>query len=232
MTDKHPDTLRAARAAPQQAAPAVRLQWTIDTPPTHGICRYDHCTAESPLGPFRIEWKGWKEHDSHCLYLNGEYIGVALTKDGAKEMAQDHIESLAANLAPYQRSAAPQQAARIPSYEPETGPQPQPQATRRVCIKCNGTGIVKNLYNWGAGGGTREQECWACREEPVPAPSGDAEDTAMLDWLDQNIFHREMNEWDAKYGGRGDQNMWVLFAPKGVQGSARNIINAARKEGK
>lgn len=58
----------------------------------------------------------------------------------------------------------------------------------------------------------------------------DAEDTALLDWLDQNIFHREMDEWDAKYGGRGDQNMWVLFAPKGVQGSARNIINAARKK--
>jgi hypothetical protein len=36
-----------------------------------------------------------------------------------------------------------------------------------------------------------------------------------------------MNEWDAVYGGRGDQNMWVLFAPKGVQGTARNIIAAA-----
>jgi len=65
-----------------------------------------------------------------------------------------------------------EQAARMPKYEPEAGPQPQPQppqATRRVCIKCNGTGIVKNLHNWGAGGGTREQECWSCREEPVPA---------------------------------------------------------------
>ena len=57
------------------------------------------------------------------------------------------------------------------------------------------------------------------------------EDVARLDWLEQNLFHREMDEWDIKFGGRGDQNMWVLFAPKGVQGSARRIIDAARKQG-
>ena len=57
------------------------------------------------------------------------------------------------------------------------------------------------------------------------------EEDARLDWLEQNLFHREMDEWDVKFGGRGDQNMWVLFAPKGVQGSARRIIDAARKQG-
>lgn len=57
------------------------------------------------------------------------------------------------------------------------------------------------------------------------------EEAARLDWLDQNIFHRELDEWDSKVGGRGIQNMWVLFAPKGVQGSARKIIDAARKQG-
>ena len=57
------------------------------------------------------------------------------------------------------------------------------------------------------------------------------EDAERLDWLEQNLFHRVMNEWDVKFGGRGDQNMWVLFAPKGVQGSARRIIDAARKQG-
>ena len=57
------------------------------------------------------------------------------------------------------------------------------------------------------------------------------EDAARLDWLEQNLFHRVMDEWDVKFGGRGDQNMWVLFAPKGVQGSARRIIDAARKQG-
>ena len=59
-------------------------------------------------------------------------------------------------------------------------------------------------------------------------------DTALLDWLNENIFYREMGEWDAKYGHGDGYNMWVLFAPKGVQGSARTIIIAARaaQEGK
>lgn len=57
------------------------------------------------------------------------------------------------------------------------------------------------------------------------------EDAARLDWLEQNLFHREMDEWDVKFGGRGDHNMWVLFAPKGVQGSARRIIDAAMSKG-
>ena len=92
---------------------------------------------------------------------------------------------------------------------------------------------------------TWEQEaknCWKALEEmherlmaaaaPQPSPTAQAdsvqEDAARLDWLEQNLFHREMDEWDVKFGGRGDQNMWVLFAPKGVQGSARRIISAAR----
>ena len=65
----------------------------------------------------------------------------------------------------------------------------------------------------------------------VQAADSVLEDAARLDWLEQNIFHREMDEWDSKFGGRGNQSMWVLFAPKGVQGSARKIIDAARKQG-
>ena len=68
--------------------------------------------------------------------------------------------------------------------------------------------------------------------QPAQAqPDSVQEDAERLDWLEQNLFHRVMNEWDVKFGGRGDQNMWVLFAPKGVQGSARRIIDAARKQG-
>jgi hypothetical protein len=61
--------------------------------------------------------------------------------------------------------------------------------------------------------------------QPAPAPLSD--DTKRLDWLDRNIFSREMSEWDAKYGHGPDYNIWVVFSPKGVQGSARNIIDAA-----
>ena len=60
------------------------------------------------------------------------------------------------------------------------------------------------------------------------AAQGDALDAARLDWLDQNIFHREMDDWDAKYGHGKGYNMWVLFAPNGAHGSARTIIDAAR----
>ena len=57
------------------------------------------------------------------------------------------------------------------------------------------------------------------------------EDTARLDWLEQNLFHREKDEWDTKFGGYKEYNMWVLFSPKGIQGRARDIIDAAIKQG-
>lgn len=57
------------------------------------------------------------------------------------------------------------------------------------------------------------------------APMGDGE--MLLDWLEKNIFHREMGDWDRKQ--RPGQTMWVMFAPSGVQGSARRIIRAAMK---
>lgn len=55
------------------------------------------------------------------------------------------------------------------------------------------------------------------------------EDQKRLDWLDQNIFSREPDEWDSKYGAcrDGKTNQWVMFAPKGIQGSARSIIDGA-----
>ena len=69
---------------------------------------------------------------------------------------------------------------------------------------------------------------------PAQAADSVLEDAARLDWLDKNIFHRDMYEWDARYGHGDGYNMWVLFAPKGAQGSARSIIDAARaaQEGK
>ena len=57
------------------------------------------------------------------------------------------------------------------------------------------------------------------------------EDAARLDWLEQNLFHREKDEWDTKFGGYKEYNMWVLFSPKGIRGRARDIIDAARKQG-
>ncbi len=49
----------------------------------------------------------------------------------------------------------------------------------------------------------------------------------MMDWLDQNIFHVEPDEWTRKFSPH--LNTWRIFAPEGVQGSARAIIGAAIK---
>lgn len=113
-TAAQPSPTPQADSAPV-AAPAPNLQWTQDTPPTHGICSYDHCTAQTPLGPFRIEWKSWKEHDARCLYLNGEYIGCAANTDGAKQLAQGYIESIAKELAPYRAARAPADSVTAPA---------------------------------------------------------------------------------------------------------------------
>jgi len=52
-----------------------------------------------------------------------------------------------------------------------------------------------------------------------------SDDKTRLDWLDQNIFSRE----NLTLQGKVDQsyNMWVMFSPRGTQGSARAIIDAA-----
>ena len=54
-------------------------------------------------------------------------------------------------------------------------------------------------------------------------------DQERINWLENNLFNREPDDWDRKYGmcRDGDTNQWALFAPKGVQGSARAIIDAA-----
>jgi len=50
-------------------------------------------------------------------------------------------------------------------------------------------------------------------------------DSARLDWLDQNVFHREMDDFDRKV--EPNRTMWVFFGKPDVQGSARRIIDAA-----
>ena len=77
--------------------------------------------------------------------------------------------------------------------------------------------------------------CDACAArgatQASPVDANVQEDAARLDWLEQNLFHREKDEWDTKFGGYKEYNMWVLFSPKGIQGRARDIIDAARKKG-
>lgn len=43
-----------------------QLVWSEPSAPT-GYCFYDHCVADTPVGPIRIEWKSWKKYDSYCV---------------------------------------------------------------------------------------------------------------------------------------------------------------------
>lgn len=56
-------------------------------------------------------------------------------------------------------------------------------------------------------------------------------DADRLDWLEQNLFNRENIDWITKAPST-THNMWVMFAPVGVQGSARGIIDAAMESEK
>jgi hypothetical protein len=53
-------------------------------------------------------------------------------------------------------------------------------------------------------------------------------DKQRLDWLNENIFFREKNEWDEKiYSG---YNQWVFFSPVGTHGDIRKLIDRTMKD--
>ena len=56
-------------------------------------------------------------------------------------------------------------------------------------------------------------------------------DAERLDWLEQNLFNRENVDWITGEISK-THNMWVTFAPVGVQGSARRIIDAGMEASK
>lgn len=60
--------------------------------------RYNHVLADSPLGQFSIEWKGWKEHDSYCTYIGGHYLYSAYDLDEAKLIAEKYLMGKAQEL--------------------------------------------------------------------------------------------------------------------------------------
>lgn len=78
----------------QTTAMLKPLVWTDPAPPNETGCRYDHVTAETPLGQFSIEWKSWKVNDSRDLYLAGEHVKSCHDLDEAKQAAFEHLASL------------------------------------------------------------------------------------------------------------------------------------------
>ena len=85
-------------AIAQPERPLVRpLQWSEEREPCESI-RYNHVVAESALGLISIEWKGWKDYDSFCVHLDGDYIDTAPDLHGAKAIAVAHLQALVLKL--------------------------------------------------------------------------------------------------------------------------------------
>ena len=72
-----------------------------------------------------------------------------------------------------------------------------------------------------------EQESQDCSRYAAEVESLKA-DVERLDWLAQNFFHRENLDWVTGKVSK-ESNMWVFFAPVGVQGDVRDVIDAAMK---
>lgn len=73
------------------------LEWT-EARKANADCQYDHILGTCALGKFSIEWKSWKDYDSKCVYLNGEYLTSVCTIDEAKEIAFEYVQNMVNEL--------------------------------------------------------------------------------------------------------------------------------------
>ena len=64
-----------------------RLEWSEERQPCPE-CRYNHVIALSPIGEWRIEWKGWKANDWFCVYLEDCQVANEPNLETAKAAAQ------------------------------------------------------------------------------------------------------------------------------------------------
>ena len=78
------------------------VKWSDPRSPTEGGCRYNHVTADTPLGTITIEWKGWKDRPSFTCELPwGELVtGDRLVHaQGEVQMAWNEMAERVAVLA-------------------------------------------------------------------------------------------------------------------------------------
>lgn len=64
------------------------------------------------------------------------------------------------------------------------------------------------------------------QDDATPMANQDATDAARLDWLNQNFFSDQKDEWDEFQSP--DSIKWKFFGPMGMQGNVRDVIDAAR----
>ena len=85
--------LAALRAQGEPVA-VKALEWSEPSGPNGKEFCYDHVTANSSIGRYSIEWKGWKDYDDRTVFLAGEWIANGGSNlDLAKAAAQTHYEN-------------------------------------------------------------------------------------------------------------------------------------------
>lgn len=90
----------------------MKFEWTENSPPNED-CPYDHCSAETAFGPYRIEWKSWKASDSFIVYgpFREEFIGAADELVKAKGLALADLHRRIGETFSYGEITAPYRAA-------------------------------------------------------------------------------------------------------------------------
>ena len=194
------------------AAPAIKpLVWSDESGPTDKI-RYNHITAETALGQFSVEWKGRKEEDVPCVYLTGDYIGVASDLGGAKMLAEQHIRELVANLLaasptpPVEQQAAPKAApgelhdhqilAITTAYEQGVGKGHQAHESGKEIANPYDTAYRCDLaWQYGYKEGKEQAERIAGTTPQQPAPQQGAQEpigwTTGITWRPNTRLHSE-----------------------------------------
>lgn len=71
----------------------MSLLWSREQQPNTDI-RYNHVISVTPIGNLTIEWKGWEEYGSKCVYLDGWYLESFPTLGEAEEFAYNHLKDL------------------------------------------------------------------------------------------------------------------------------------------
>lgn len=73
-------------------------KWTQPEPPTEGVSNYNHVILRTPVGEFRIEWKGWKETPSYDITLNEGWVDSKPSLETAKHCVESHLLKISKSL--------------------------------------------------------------------------------------------------------------------------------------
>ena len=128
------------------------VTWSEPQEPNERI-RYTHVVAETALGTFTIQWKGWKKYDSPDIYLNDEHLNVAANIEAAKAWVTKHLQKIVNGLVVTEQPAQPRLKVWLTSFPESNG-------------KTNWTALLTREEKWdglpgNAGGITLDRgEMW------------------------------------------------------------------------